>query len=199
MTLTLLRSANTHHSYYSKDATRTIIICWKDESSRIIEVSDTLHCEIVVFGKNDDAYAIRCIPTSGSQLSDYTLSLVSATIGKKDVLSEIKASAVDGVHLMPLKAGATHAISREMLMTQNVLKDPLYVISVGHVFWGMDVTIINEIPELLLNWEETGMRGVFEIIISEPRLARLRTRKVLLPTQGIYIVLTAAPQGIQKP
>ncbi|KJC55723.1 hypothetical protein UP10_38110 [Bradyrhizobium sp. LTSPM299] len=100
---------------------------------------------------------------------------------------------------MPLKAGATHAISREMLMTQNVLKDPLYVISVGHVFWGMDVTIINEIPELLLNWEETGMRGVFEIIISEPRLARLRTRKVLLPTQGIYIVLTAAPQGIQKP
>lgn len=40
----------------------------RDEAKRIIEVSDTMHCEIVVFGKSDDAYAIRCIPTSGTTL-----------------------------------------------------------------------------------------------------------------------------------
>ena len=95
MSQTLLKSGNTHQSYYSKDATRTILIRWKDKSKRIIEVSDTMHCHIVVFGTTDDAYDIRCIPTSGSEMSDYELSLVSAKIDKKDVLSKFEATAVD--------------------------------------------------------------------------------------------------------
>jgi hypothetical protein len=192
MTKTLLRSASVHHSYYSKDATRTIVIRWADEARRLITINDTLHCKISVFGKKDDEYRIQCLPTSGNALNDYELKLVSAKLDKKSI---VVTAPEDGVHRIPLKGGTSHFISREIHLIQNLLKDPLVIVSSGHVCWGMDVTIVNEIAELSLNWGESGMLGVFEKMKSEPRLIQLRTREVLLPTQGIYIVLTSPPHS----
>lgn len=178
--------------YYEKNVRRTATIRWVDKDKRIVEIIDTMNCEVVVFARQDQAYEVRCSPPVGRDLADYSIVVLSARVDGKEWLGKDGRNiSPEGILEIPLKALSTHTLSRELKFKQDLKEDPLLHLSCGHVTWGMTVTVVNLESDLKTIWEEIGISNVFQLEKNERCLLQLTTRAALFPEQGISLILTS--------
>lgn len=189
----VMRSAVHRHGYYEIDVNRVVRVKWKDEAERTLEMTDTVNCDVVVFSDRDQEYRVIATPASGNTLAAYGIDLDSASVdGRQLVPLEIASKDTPGTFVIPLKPKSKQSITRVLRCSQNLTIDPLIYVSCGHVAWGMTVTIVNGAKGLRIAVEEVGVQNVFKPEQNDEDFMRYVAKGVLLPEQGLSLVLTTS-------
>jgi hypothetical protein len=183
-------------NYFAKNMIRRLRIYWQDPVRKIIAVEDVLETKIIPFDPlNGCTYDMIFYPTTGEQITDYTVSLSRLSLnGVEQDIALLSPIVENNRHRISVSvSGSEIRLSRTTVSTQSVENDPIFVVGAGRVVWGLNVIITVEAEGLRINFEEVGVDGMFRLVREDAgRVHEWSTEGALLPDQGFMVVMAVS-------